>query len=158
MAQEEPNRFVEWYLLIRRQGPVVRRHLNAWLDAVREEPTLIWQTPAVRYTVYGTAAVVLMYLFLSIPTYFGSASPGQARPQATKADFHVVCSDRECSYHFVINRDFGYRKFPVQCPKCAQRTGAQARQCGSKSCQRRWVAPEQRDDRLYCPRCGERLD
>ena len=158
MAQEQPNRFVEWYLLIRRQGPIARRYLNAWLDAVREEPTLIWQTPAVRYTAYGISGLVSIYLFLSIPSCFSSTSTSQIKPQATTADFHVVCSDRECRHHFVINRDFGYRKFPVRCPKCEQPTGAQARLCVSKTCRRRWVAPEQYDDRLYCPRCEEPLD
>ena len=47
MAQEKPNRLVELVLLLREQGPVLRRKLGLWLEVVREEPVLIWATPVV---------------------------------------------------------------------------------------------------------------
>ena len=156
MAQEEPNRFVEWFHLLRGQIPVIRQHLKDWVEAVREEPVLIWQTVAVRYAAYGLGAVVLLWGAYQVAGTF--APPATATPQAKTADFHVVCTNPDCRHHFVIHREFGYRKFPVECPKCHKRTGAQARRCNSATCRGRWVPLERKDDKLYCPVCGAQFE
>ena len=156
MAQEEPNRFVEWFHLLRGQVPVVRQRLKDWVEAVREEPALIWQTTTVRYAVYGLGAVVLLWGASQVAGTI--APPATARPQAKTADFHVVCTNQDCRHHFVIHREFGYREFPVDCPKCQKRTGAQARPCNSATCRGRWVPLERQDGKLYCPVCGAQFE
>ena len=47
MAQEKPNRLTEWYLALREHAPTLRQGFGDWLEAVRAEPVLLWQTPAV---------------------------------------------------------------------------------------------------------------
>lgn len=152
MAQEHPKRLVEWFHLLRGQVPVVRQRYGDWLAAVREEPALIWQTTAVRYAAYGLGAAVLLWGATRVAGTL--APPATARPQAKTADFHVVCTGLDCRHHFVIHRKFGYRKFPVDCPKCQNKTGAQARRCNSATCRGRWVPLERQDGKLYCPVCG----
>ncbi len=157
MAQEGPNRLTEWLLLIREQAPVVRRRLEDWLSAVREEPALIWETIAVRYAAYAAGGLLLVWLAAWIPSLLIPPAPANARPAATTADFHVVCADTDCAHHFVIHRRFGFRKFPVTCPECKRKTGAQARRCNSKVCSGKWIVPQKSDRETRCALCGNPL-
>lgn len=157
MAQEGPNRLAELLLMLREQVPVVRRRFDEWLAAVREEPALIWETLAVRYAVYAAGGLVLAWLTLWGVELVTPPPPASARPAATVADFHVVCADAACAHHFAIRRKFGFRKFPVDCLKCAKRTGVQARRCSSPDCRERWVAPQEENGKTYCSVCGRQF-
>lgn len=157
MAQEGRNRLVEWYQVLRKQVPIARQRVEDWGKAVRAEPRLAWETPALRYLVYGLAGLLLLWVVLGVAHSIAPPPPATARPQTTSADFHVVCANRQCGYHFVIHREFGFSKFPVVCPKCEQRTGMQARRCNSPTCRGRWVAPERVDGVLRCPHCAAEI-
>ncbi len=158
MAQEKPNWLAEWLLIARGQLPVVRRRLEEWLATVRDQPTLIWDTVAVRCAVYGLGAVVVLWGAQTAITMLTPPATALAGPEATTADFHVVCSDVECGHHFVVHRKFGFRKFPLECTGCRQKTGTQARRCNSTRCNGRWVAPSKTEESLSCPRCGGHFD
>jgi len=156
MAHEKPNRLSEWILIVRAQVPVWRAHLVKWFEAVREEPRLIWETPAVRFSTYGLAAIIFFSIITSIPNWVASPMPEGASEPATTADFHVVCSNPDCGYHFVVDRELGFDDFPVLCPRCEQQTAHKARRCMSAKCRGRWVIPQQsQGDGLCCPVCGE---
>jgi hypothetical protein len=154
MAQERPNRLVEWLLLLREQWPVARRKFEEWLAQVREEPVLFWETTAVRYVIYGLAAIVLSAVALKARSWIVPPSSVSAVKRATTADYHVICTNASCGHHFVIHEKFGFHGFPVECPKCRQKTGEQARKCTSKTCQSRWVAPLEKNGASICPHCG----
>ncbi len=157
MAQEDPNRFAEWLVLCSRQAPFMRRQFDDWVEDAREEPRLIWETPAVRYGAYGLVAIVLAWGALGLANSIAPPPPPDAGRLARTADFHVVCADQLCAHHFVIHKKFGFRKFPVVCPNCRQQSGLRARRCNSPACRGRWVAPVQVGDMLKCPRCGKQL-
>lgn len=157
MAQEHPNRLAEWLTLARKNAPLAREHFRDWMDAVREEPRLAWETPAIRYTVYTVGGLIAIWILTTAISWMAPPPPASARPAARTADFPVVCSNPDCGYQFVMNREFGFHDFPVACPRCTQRTGESARLCNSSACNRRWVAPVRRDDGLYCPNCGARF-
>jgi len=158
MAQERPNRLAEWFMLVRKQTPIVREHFAAWLEAVRDEPRLAWETSAVRYAAYGLTGVVSVWLATTLIGWLTPPPPPSARPAATTADFHVMCSDSRCAHHFVIHRKFGFDDFPVECSQCKRATGVSARRCNSASCGGRWVAPTQTDQGLVCPLCASKLE
>ncbi len=153
MAYEGPNRLAEWYQALREQLPVVRKAFTDWRDQVREEPELIWQTPAVRYVVYGLGAMMTVWGVTFAIALITPPPPKGAREQATTADFHVVCTDAMCHHHFVMRREFGFDDFPVQCPKCQKQSGQSARPCNSKTCGGKWVAPIVTDSKKVCPVC-----
>lgn len=132
--------------------PTVRVRFNEWVEACREEPALVWQTPVVRYATYTLGGIVLAFTLLGVVDLFAPGGP-EPVPRARTADFHVVCSDPACGYHFVISRKFRFDSFPVQCPKCKQLTGQQARRCNSELCGGRWVAPQIVDGYFRCPHC-----
>ncbi|MBI4716652.1 MAG: hypothetical protein HY763_02525 [Planctomycetes bacterium] len=157
MAQEKPNRIVEWVLLMRQHLPVVRQHALDWVAACREEPWRIWHTPAVRYLAYGIGGLVAAWMVVAFVNSFAPPLPASAKPMATTADFHVVCADPGCGHHFLIHRPFGFRRFPVTCPKCDRETGVHARLCGSPQCGGRWVAPAETDGVVVCSQCGAPL-
>ena len=157
MAQERPNRLGEWVILLRRQMPVVHRHLADWVAACREEPTLIWATPAVRYSTLALIALVSVWSVVKLAEMV--APPlSSSIPVANMGDYHVICSDPDCAHHFVVHRKLGFKKFPVECSRCRKATGAQARRCNSKSCLGRWVAPRKVDGSQRCPRCDRSFD
>lgn len=158
MAQEDPNRLAEWLLAFREHAPVIRRRFLDWLEVVREEPVLLWHTPVIRYATYGAGGLMLVWMATGLVAMIVPPPPASARPTATTADFHVICNDADCGRHFVIHREFGFRGFPVACPKCDRPSGMKARPCNSASCQGRWIVPEQQDDRVRCPVCGDRFD
>ncbi len=154
MAYEGPNRLAEWYTALREQVPVVRKGFADWLEQVREEPWLIWETPAVRYLVYGFGAFITVWCVTFVIGFITPPPPKGAREQATSADFHVVCVDASCHNHFVMRREFGFDDFPVQCPKCMKQSGQAARPCNSQTCGGRWVAPVEANGKKTCPVCG----
>ena len=154
MAQEDRNRFAEWWLILREQIPLVRERLVVYGSEVRERPAVLWETPAFRYLVYAMGGAVLAWIVAAIPTLIAPPPPADAQPPAREADYHVVCSNRACQSHFVIRRPFGFERFPVECPKCSQPTGERARRCWSPTCQGRWVAPSGRTGEFRCPICS----
>jgi hypothetical protein len=158
MAQERPSRLAEWMEIARAQVPVLRDRFDSWIAAVREDPALLWQTVAVRYTTYVVGALVLIWMLTGLVSLVTPPPPEGAKPEATTADFHVLCTNPDCGHHFVVHRAFGFRKFPVTCPACQHQTGAQAFRCNSPTCRGRWVVPEVRDGRRYCPVCNAPFD
>jgi len=158
MAQEDRNRLAEWFTLIREHVPALRQRMRQWVVEAHEEPSVLWQTPAVRYSTYVTGGLVLAWIIqwgisLAVPP-----PPASARPEATTADFHVLCANPACGYHFVVQREFGFSDFPIPCPRCSQETGQKARLCTSDACRGRWVAPTTSDGEARCPRCERRFE
>jgi hypothetical protein len=158
MPQERPNRLVEWWLLLKRQTPLMRQYVADWFAAVREEPYLIWQTPAIRYAVYGVGGLMLVWIVTGIVSAMVPPPPAGAQPRATTADFHVLCTNPSCGEHFVINRKFGFKAFPVKCIKCGLNTGYAARKCNSSTCRGRWVVPFKEEAVHKCPHCGKAFE
>lgn len=158
MAQEKPNWLSEWLLTARTQVPILRQHFRDWVTACREEPRLIWETVAVRYATYGIGALVTVQVVLSVVGTIAPPPPASAKPTATTADYHVLCTNPECGEHFVIHRPFGFGKFPVECPACRQPRGMAARRCTSELCLGRWVAPVKTSDGWQCPRCARPME
>lgn len=154
MAQERPNRLVEWLLHARRSAPVVRQHLEDWVEACKQEPRLIWETAAVRYATYLVSGLILVKIASTTVAALAPPPPALARPAATKADFHVLCTEAGCGTHFVIHRRFGFRDFPVACPTCGKAKGYWARPCASATCRGTWVVPVEDRVGRRCPRCG----
>jgi hypothetical protein len=136
--------------------PTVRIRFGEWLDACREEPSLIWQTPAIRVMTYGVGAV-LVYVIVS--WLIGLMAPGgpDPVPLAKTADFRVMCATPSCGHQFVIERKFNFDDFPVKCAKCGQMTGERAMRCNSETCAGRWVAPRVVDGQYKCPQCSATL-
>ena len=68
--------------------------------------------------------------------------PDDAQAESTTAEYHVICSDPACVFHFAVKRKFGFDDFPVKCPACEKMTGERAIKCYSGECQGRWVIPK----------------
>ncbi len=154
MAQEKPNRVVEWMNLLRRQYPVLRGHFMDWVAACREQPQLIWETVAVRYASYAIGGMLGIWALTTLVGWFVPPPPPSAQAAANSADYHVICTSAKCMQHFVIQRKFGFSSFPVACPACKQQTGTPARRCHSAECNGQWSLTVEREGRTYCAHCG----
>ncbi|MFQ5490015.1 MAG: hypothetical protein ACE5GE_04770 [Phycisphaerae bacterium] len=158
MPRSNPNRLIEWYLLFKDEWlPAQHRHLADWWEAVKQEPQLAWATPAVRYGVYSAGALIVVLIVASAIESFTPPPPADAQPRATTATFHVVCSNPDCRQQFMIERKFGFSKFPVQCPTCQGKTGQRGLRCSSAQCRGKYVATRVEKGRLICTECGQSL-
>ncbi|MFH0980893.1 MAG: hypothetical protein V2A79_05070 [Planctomycetota bacterium] len=155
MPVQKESKLGLWLTVLREGWLSVRARFDEWKDAVCENPALIWATPAVRYATYTVGGLIALWV---LTWGLGKLQPpSTARPPAKTADFHVRCTNPACGDHFVINRKFGFDDFPVVCPKCKQKTGAQAWRCVSSTCHSRWVVPVMQDAEYRCPHCGGSL-
>lgn len=157
MAQESPNRLVEWYLAIRAWLPVARRGVESWVAQVRAEPVLLWESQAVRCTLLGLGGLVVVWLVMTGVNLVALPPPADAQAPSDRAYFHVICSDSACRHHFTIYEKKSFDGFPVKCPRCGKLDGEQARQCFSKSCAGRWTVSQLRDKQPVCGSCGQPL-
>ena len=158
MPPQQQNRLVAWYLLVKDEWlPGQWQRLVAWSAAARREPYLIWQTPQIRYAVYGLGALAGVWLLVWMATLLEPAPSQGVRSRAQTANFHVVCSNPQCKHHFVIVRKFGFKRFPVTCTRCDQKSCQRARRCFSPTCNRRFVIPITSEARLRCSECGADL-
>ncbi len=153
MAEENPNRLVEWLLIAREQAPVLRRQFLEWVENCKAEPYLIWETAVVRYGTYVFSALIVMWGCSFATNMLSTPLPPDAQAIASTGDFPVLCSDADCNQHFVIHRAFGFNDFPVTCPKCEQMSGYSARRCMSSTCGGQWVSPVKTDSASWCTNC-----
>jgi hypothetical protein len=158
MAQERPSRLAEWIMLLRKNVPLLREHVADWAAEVREEPRLLWETSPIRYATYGVGAILAVWLVTFVVGFLTPPPPVGAKAAATTADYHIICSDPACAYHFVVQYQFGFHDFPIECSKCMKRTGVSARRCNSPTCQGRWVAPIEISEAKKCPICGAMMN
>lgn len=157
MAQEKPNRIVEWYLAFREWLPEGRSQAKEWAREVYQRPALIWETLALRCAILSAGGLLLLLVVKIGASKLAPPPPDDAQPVATEAYFHVLCSDPSCGHHFMIYRKKGFDDFPVECPKCRRKTGEAARQCYSATCQGRWIIASRQGERWVCPVCQEAL-
>ncbi len=138
MPVEKESRIARWIAALREWAPTIRPRLEEWWEIIRQNPMLIWQAPAVRYSAYGLGLIVALLVLR-----WGTSSllPPQmvGGEPARTAQFHVLCSDPACGHHFVIERKFKFKDFPVQCPKCRQKTGYRAIQVHSGPDRGKWI-------------------
>ena len=154
---QERNRLVELYLAFREWWPTVPALWADWCEQVKENPRLILETPAVRVCAIVIAGLLAIYFIGGFVDFVTPAPLADARPRAKTADFHVICTNEECSHHFVIKRKFSFKDFPVKCSMCGLETGQQALRCRSRECRGRYVPVVRRKDGVYCTKCGRKL-
>lgn len=150
------NRWSEFRETARERRDIARHEFNEWFNAAKQEPSLIWQTPAVRYGVYLIGGAMAL---LAAKTAIGllQPSPKEVVPRATTANFQVICTNQGCWHHFMIERKYRFKGFPVECPKCHQASGQQAMRCDSDTCRGRLVPTTVADGRIRCVQCAADL-
>jgi hypothetical protein len=141
MPVEKESKTSQWISALREWLPTVGPRLKEWWEVVRENPRLIWETTNVRWAALAVAVLVSLFMVRGCVTAIIPASRGEP---AETALFHVTCTNPGCHHHFVIEREFGFDDFPVQCPKCGKETGVHAvLKPGAGG--GRWVPRERRD-------------
>ena len=83
MPVEKESKLGQWIAALREGWPAIRAGVDEWTDAVRENPALIWATPAVRYTVYGLGGLLALWL---VTWGVGQFQPPEAAPPAATAE------------------------------------------------------------------------
>ncbi len=158
MPPPDRNRLTAWYLLIKDEWLPTQRHkFGEWWVAVREEPRLLWNTPQFVYSLIGLGVIIAIVVVAWLTDFVAPPPPSDARDKATTANFHVVCSQPECLHHFMIEREFGFDDFPVECPRCKQDTGQQGQRCRSNTCRGRYVPTIEKDGHIHCRICDATL-
>jgi len=155
MPAPERNRWVEWWAIAKERKEVAKVNVAGWWMACREEPSLLWQTPAVRYATYVMGGLVLVFALRTAIEMFQPVPSSAITPRASTAYFNVICANQACGKNFAIERKFRFDDFPVTCPHCQQPTGLRAMRCYSDLCRGRLVKTQEVDGRIRCVECGE---
>ena len=153
MPAPERNRWMEWWEITRSRKEAARIGLREWWEAVKAEPELVWQTPAVRYTTFLIGALIAVIAVRTAIDMLQPVDPALMTPLAKTANFDVICSNARCGRHFIIERKFKFRKFPVSCPYCELKTGQRALRCTSKTCRSKLVLTVRVDGQVHCADC-----
>ncbi len=153
MPAPNRNQWVEMWAAAKERRESATEELRQWYDAAKAEPTLIWQTPLVRYAVYGLGAFVVIMVVRTGIVMLQPADSARFQPRATTAHFDVICSNESCGRHFKIERRFKFREFPVDCPYCKMPNGELALRCGSDTCRGRLVITVEEKKAIYCAHC-----
>lgn len=129
--------------------------LRRWREAVREDPLLIWRTPAVRIALFALLAVVL-FLFArwAIPTFTPAAGGRNFEKATDTATLFVACSRTECldqrSIRLPMDPSTWKERWPLTCEKCGQKSVYRAQRCAE--CRKFFAtAPEGPPG---CPHCA----
>lgn len=157
MLPTRPNPLGRAFLALKEWWPSVPARLKAWLQTVRAEPVLIWETRPVRYSAYG---FLLLVGLLAVRWASGSLLPPDAGANlvSDQVDYHVICASPGCGHYFVLEAKRGFDHFPIVCPKCGHKTGVNGRKCFSPTCGGRWVMPGLLNGRLVCSVCRQPLE
>lgn len=155
MPAPRRDRWVEWQNVARERAEAAREVLREWWVAVRAEPELFWQTVAVRYTTYAVGGLVVFWFARGAIDMVQPAGAIEASPLARTAHFDVICSNPRCGRHYIIERRFKFKRFPVACPHCQQNTGQRALRCTSKACRGKLAATIEVNGGLHCAVCSE---
>ena len=117
MPAEKESRIAMWLEAVRAWAPTVRIRFAEWWTLVRQEPILLWHTPAIRYAAFAIGLVLALGLVTWVVGAFVPPLPPGTTEPARTAQFHVLCADPTCAHHFVIERKFRFDDFPVACPR-----------------------------------------
>jgi len=153
MPAPERNRWAEWVQIGKERKEAARVSFNEWVEQVKLEPTLIWQTPAVRYTTYAIGSIVAVLIVRTAIDMIQPVPASMITPRARTADFNVICSNPQCRKNFTIQRKFNFHDFPVKCPFCKQMTGQHAMRCRSETCHGKLVITKTSEGVTRCTEC-----
>lgn len=124
-----------------------------WREDLKEDPSLLWRTPAIRITFYLVLAVGLI-LAVRWGTNTLAGAGAANKEDVKKSTLYVSCTDPNCLKSFNATVAMDFKTWPLKCDQCGQLTVYRATLC--KVC-RNWyaVAPTGPDG---CPFCRKRFD
>jgi hypothetical protein len=145
MPVGKESKIAMWIHALREYAPTLRvRAAESW-GAIRENPAAIWYSPATRYAAIAIGGVIAI---LIIRVVVGALTPplpeGAGKPSDT-AVFYVICNNETCEKHnrpMAIQRKTKFKRFPVTCPHCNQKTCYRALRETSGPNKGQWVILE----------------
>lgn len=125
--------------------------LRRWRADLREDPSLLWRTTAVRVLLWLTVGVCALvgvwYLTTGLLPAGERGEPEQATHLAT---LYVACTNPFCYTSYITRQPMDFDGWPLACRECGQRTVYRAKLC--PTCHRWYAtvpgAPNQ------CPFCA----
>lgn len=108
--------------------------LRRWREAVREDPLVIWRTPAVRIAVFVILAVVAFFgARWAIPTFTPAAGGRNFEKATDTATIFVACTRPDCldqrSVKLPMDPANWKERWPLACEKCGQKSVYRAQRC-----------------------------
>ena len=126
---------------------------HAWQAELKDDPTLLWRTPAVRIGLYLILGIALL-LSVRWATHSLAGAGAGADPARKMATVFVACTNPECLKSGSARVAMDFKEWPLKCETCGQLTVYRATIC--KTC-RNWYAvgpsgPE------GCPFCRKKAE
>jgi len=104
--------------------------LRRWGAEVREDPTLLWRTAAVRVGLWVVLGVVVLLTARALTRSLVSlAREGQGEQAAPVAILRVACASTSCRHTYTSHQPMDFAAWPMVCPRCGQATVYRAKLC-----------------------------
>lgn len=128
-----------------------RERYRAWQLEVKDDPTLLWRTPAIRITFYLILGIAILFA-ARWATHTLVDAGASVDPAKKKATLFVACTNPECLKSGNSSVAMDFKEWPLKCDTCGQPTVYRATLC--KVC-RNWyaIAPAGTDG---CPFCRKK--
>lgn len=124
-----------------------------WREDLRQDPALLWQTPAVRIVLWIVLGIILVSgLYWAIATFTPSGTDSLFVEPTPLATLYVACTNPDCRAHYNTKQPMDFDSWPLKCEQCGSESVYRAKLC---SVCRRWfaTAPGQPTG---CPFCATR--
>lgn len=126
---------------------------HAWREAFRENPRVIWRSPAVRL---GGLALLAIVIIMGVQTLIGALAPrsgvGGGGRYLQEATLYVACTNAACRASYTTQQALDFKGWPLKCQKCGGASVYRASRCGV--C-RHWFASAPGAAHA-CPFCAEK--
>lgn len=126
---------------------------RAWRAELREDPTVLWRTPAIRLGGLALAGIALLAAaHVLTAALTPAAAPGALQAPTRTATLYVACTNPACLTSFVTRQPMDFRDWPLECPQCGQSSVYRATVC--RACGQ-WFATVPGSSK-ECPHCAAR--
>ncbi|MFQ5807967.1 MAG: hypothetical protein ACE5I3_16095 [Phycisphaerae bacterium] len=135
---------------IRAQTAELKANLRQWWADLRQDPSLLWRTTAIRISFWltlGICALVAVRALSRSLLPHGEADAEQVTPLAI---LYVACTNTACYGSYTTRQPMDFDAWPLTCRECSQQTVHRAKLCAK--C-RNWYATAP-GDLAGCPFCA----
>lgn len=127
--------------------------LRQWRADIRDDPWIIWRSPATRIGIWCALGLVLILIIQAGIDWTRPADVKQHLDKATPwTTLFVSCANPLCRHSFTAHTAMDFRNWPMSCEKCGARSVYRATRC-TRCGQWYALAPGQGPG---CPNCAER--
>jgi hypothetical protein len=115
---------------LRERAAKLRGNLRQWSADVREDPGLLWRTPAIRVAFWlGVGLVAFFAARFAANAILPADADAEFKQPTQLATLYVACINPECRESYTTRQPMNFSAWPLTCRKCGRATVYRATLC-----------------------------